>query len=307
MQDVTTFGPFNMAKPPFTCERHVLQEKSFRVSKNWQEWKGAWDSAERFDELMGLLHSGFSPEIDNGISIEESCDRLCFYLSVADGFKRYRHMLSLNPSERLLAEKAWKMLCGNFFATAGLSDYVRGRRESVMFSQRVLTKLLWFFDPRRENLSIGDDGHKEKLAAGFMRFFVGKVWHWGNCYDKKHPSFSNLSQESYAIRPQLVRLMDYDGHLDFLREKGVIEKLDADTLILFEKMALEGIGASWSDKFPVNSLSEAVGNGSELAEIVMILKEKVAFSEKQKLLQEAERERRVAEEKITRLSGSASK
>lgn len=119
----------------------ALVSREVRPICNWHEFLLRWEAAVTIEEMLGLLHSGFSVSCFGRAKHEESdynqADRPIFFLRVADGWLEaealrsptdslvgYRYGIdkngnsihkSLSELRQILAMKAFDLLCLNFF------------------------------------------------------------------------------------------------------------------------------------------------------------------------------------------------
>lgn len=171
-------------------ENHPLLVGTHKTILHWYEWKQRWDEAPNLETRLGLLSVGFDiaygyDPYDKTTTID---DRICFYLSVADGhrystnFQRVpddhriqgevfgKHTQNLTEALQRVAKQAFKALAGRFFRDK------EDRREPGRFEttrwledEKVIGKLLWFFrvdkNGRIRNLDTSWDRDPQSEAA----------------------------------------------------------------------------------------------------------------------------------------------
>ncbi len=158
-------------KPDF----HNLFTREIRPIRNWLEFLERWQAAATLEEMLGLLHAGFSVSLERyqyGEKEYDSIDRVIFYLTIADGWadddllempedgqKSYKYgrdrngyVLNRRPRElrQVVALKAFDMLCLDFFRVEIVKYSGRGERFNdvwvqVIASDRLFPVVLNFF------------------------------------------------------------------------------------------------------------------------------------------------------------------
>ncbi len=120
---------------------HNLFTREVRPIRDWYEWLEHWQAITTIEEMKGLLHSGFEKPIGYaGYSKKQldAVDRIIFYFGIADGWaercllesptdsgyiyynfgwdnRGNRIKKSQSESRQVVAEKAFDVLCLNFF------------------------------------------------------------------------------------------------------------------------------------------------------------------------------------------------
>ena len=138
---------------------HPLLTKELKGIETWEEWLDLWNRNTSFEGAVGLLH--YCP-LDRGASSAA----VCFCLDVAYGFTAASelrnpgdHMLRQNypiysmlfkdrieflEARRLVAKKAWEVLCNKFFHNTSKNSRCPSWWDNVKKIE-VLQKVLWFF------------------------------------------------------------------------------------------------------------------------------------------------------------------
>ncbi|QQG42765.1 MAG: hypothetical protein HYW15_00905 [Candidatus Giovannonibacteria bacterium] len=210
---------------------HDLFTREIRPISNWCEWLRRWQVAEILEEMVGLLHVGFSVSLERNYRCEKEydrIDRLVFYFTIADGWdnnyllrapedgeKSYKvgrddcgNVIRKTPSElrQRLALKAFDALCLNFFRMDLRED--RGNLKDVwereIASERLFPIIQNFFRAEKggfggvriRNLSHSDErSHNEKRAIDFLLNLARFIWGWR---EKEVPSWAEHKKEMEA-------------------------------------------------------------------------------------------------------------
>lgn len=179
----------------------LLTKKFFPIC-NWHEWLERWENAKTYEELMGLLHVGYSVSLDRYQGDERKyywTDRHHFYFSVADGWVSSYYLLQTStddsrefqigylknggseclPIHKLrgkLALKAFDLLCVNFFdpdmrpKSDGDREFM-WRWQMVVADDRLFPTLMSFFRPEK-------DGNVRNMRREFIKPPHGKNTHF---------------------------------------------------------------------------------------------------------------------------------
>ncbi len=176
---------------------HPLLSRNIRPLRNWHEWLARWEAAVSMEEMLGLLHTGFSDLLSRheyGEPKYDGTDRLLCYFYIADGWEDHE-LLELptdrgiyyswrdadgRPPSKLrqqIARKAFDMLCPNFFknpgGTTAFGPYGNCDREhvhyweSIVASERLLPVIQNFF--RAEKERYGDSIRIRNLTKPWVR------------------------------------------------------------------------------------------------------------------------------------------
>jgi hypothetical protein len=291
---------------------HILLQRELERDLDWERWKKRWNEVKTPEELIGLLHCGFSVSAQYPAGY---VDRVCFYLNVADGYSESESFF-LSPSERerglvsdrlerafkkrqAVAMKAWTMLCDHFFKKS--EDRERTTWPNLVIEKPIFEKLLWFFGPLEE---IGgrdnfpprsSEKHDDLTALVFLFEFVRFAWEFV-CRDRHSGERDEKIREMFrAERPRLVRILECIGELDFLLRR---EDIDESVLGKLKEMALRKY--LWFDK-KYRTIPEAIYEGSEAARVYLLLRVKQGEEKRRERFKEAERTARAANQVLTRL------
>jgi len=223
---------------------HILMKRDIRPIVNWLEFMDRWEKAQTYEELLGLLHKGFTIN-------DSSCysDRLVFYFNVADGwsdgkglrtkpgeFKGFYQILDKNgettPKDKQylrldLANKAFEMLCTNFFKfSENLKIHLRlcsagarlsWWREKIINSCLFLTILNFFFTIDEDgaivvssNLKKVNDSYNGKFILEFIIAFTTILFEWEkrdfSCLKGESDSYMRQVEEYVSVTNDRVNL-----------------------------------------------------------------------------------------------------
>ncbi len=219
-----------------------LLKREIRPIRNWHEWLERWNAVETIEEIIGLLHIGFSVVLERQMYYEktyDAIDRLTFYFNTADGwandrllrtsekengeekkyqfgFDTYGNWIHRTSSEmrQLVADKAFNMLCQNFFKVElyeGRNGY-EGDWRKIVVSERLFPIIQSFF--RIQKQRFGNDieirnlpnrcekSHNGQLIIDFLLSLAKFIWGW-----KERDNFGNKEtrEQNTAMR---IRLND---------------------------------------------------------------------------------------------------
>ncbi|MEI6057939.1 MAG: hypothetical protein WCQ60_03135 [bacterium] len=195
----------------------TLCDRIIRPIRNWNEWLQLWFSAEAYEVMLGLLHTGFSVSFDRWNHTEhqyDSTDRIKLYFEIADGWENSFNLLRLpadgnteykigydvngsankkTPYElrKMVATKAFDMLCVNFFKPVidvpPQDENYNWKWERSIMKTGLLKVISGFFcveDSHNRfvirNLSrcVGDQSFNEKHAISFLLALAQFLWQW---------------------------------------------------------------------------------------------------------------------------------
>lgn len=235
---------------------HPLLTREVRPILNWYEFSVLWQEATTYEEMLGLLHIGFSLPYGSVGYV----DRLIFYFNIADGWmdecsfqaprdgdKEYQVVSVCERNEtkkpcefrRLLAHKAFDILCRHFFkAESDKSDGRFGTKQGKWIaSERLLPVIQHFFrvkeNEREEkygncNLHFWPEqrNHNEEHAIAFLLKLAKYIWEW-----KEKESWGNwipseMEKEQAAevrsrldsAKPWMIEVLAGFQRLDVLRK-----------------------------------------------------------------------------------------
>ncbi len=195
-------------------EPYPLSENPICSLDTWTSLRSLWDKECSSNEpqaevLLGLLHRGFEICHQSEIPQEDKVDRICLYLEMAHGYKNR----DSDPRGKL-TEKAWRMLCQNYFkGEKNIYDF------ELATNPVVLDKLLWFFKPgfryidAQRNIPSWSRNHYEDKAVWYLVGLVRFVWFE---YERYHCTDSGVIDYFHSKRPELVGILNDLHKLDIL-------------------------------------------------------------------------------------------
>ena len=300
---------------------HPLVAKGIGYIANWTEWEEIWEKETRTEFLNSLLHFGFEVRASTE---EEAIARICKYLEIADGcfdyhtfsadsaqFALYGHRFGVEVNAQslryVLGQKAFQMLCQNLFKNTSKENYLPSWLTSITIQPQVFSKILWFFrlDDRGNIYNLWDaKGHNAEIATNFAREFACFAWKCNdNFYDQIHDSATAIFRES---RPFMIEILfglrETNFLLDRERYKSFDEACDKKLEELSLSFKLYGLyGYGLLDSKP-KTIEEACFAGSEGARALILLRIMKKESARLERLCEAQKQRREADEEISKLS-----
>lgn len=285
---------------------------------NWGEWERSWDEemervAPRTENLLGSLHLIFA--IPGGYS-----KAVLHLLEIADGYYvnftlREGDPVIYFPKENrkigwnvrhVIAEKAWKLLCDNFFKNRAEKSWHTPSWTRTVADKEVFNRLLWFFDPQKRCLNIPYRNNRDRYdetALQFLREFVIFAWYFRTFDDRwgPHEEDEVIQKMFREARPKLVEILDAIHGLDFLLNgEGLIKEneyperlINAAVIAKLEELALENH----------ETVKEAAWAGSYAAQTLLVLHSNMKEQKRQKHITEAEQQAEEARHKLAKLSG----
>lgn len=292
---------------------HPLFSRKIRNIIDWKEWLDLWQKANTFEELYGLIQTGFNCGTYADDSLE---DRICFYFDLADGYNNEISAQLTGDSRKnqknieSLAKKAFGVLCDNFFASDNEQRQPLWKR--FIAKEKIFKKLLWFFRPTGfgvENNFPSAIYTSSKKEFGIINEFLANFYTYVLKY-KPEVSFTGVKKELEVTvekmlaeaRPFIVAMMEESGHLKILMDKEI--NLDDDSMAQLYRMSMT---KHWSfnvariDEY--SSLEEAIYFGSRPAVYYKIMQIKKEEAERQKKIKELENQKRIAESELKKLLG----
>ena len=308
---------------------HVLTEKDVSCIASWKQWKERWEEESCVEILHSLLHFGFSVTVDG---YDEDAERVCMYLNIADKgdsflrvFQRSddkdlhfyntfgREVRTTEDLRKVLSQKAFQMLCQNFFKNTSEKDYYLPSWMPLAAHPQVFTKLFWFFRLNElwgmPNLHLRYSGnHNEEIAADFALNFCLSAWdcdeEYGNRYYKVSEEVRERLKQS---QPDMITILFGLRKLDVLLRRDICENIDKECIKKLQELTLESelnlpdIGSCVGRRRKPQSIEEACLGRSQAAQVLIVLQviqsEKERFDEMRRL----EEQRREAEEKLNKL------
>lgn len=293
---------------------HPLYGNQPSFIESWKQWKELWESCELAEFQHSLLHVGFQV---GTLSREERCERVCFYLDVADSQNNDAFNPPWNPEEqqserhnrgsldtplgrvdsgdirRLIAWKAFTVLCGIFFKDRWEGPWVEFPSWTLLCQPSVFEKVLWFFrvdEKRIANLSYPSEDHRTKTAWLFaydVCQFAFEFRYFGKYEGEEDIKTQGFLRDAW---PRMIPL------ICALRETNLLlkhhEVLSDECLSTLERLALEETtwvptqGGITSHYSKVTSVEEACYVGSAAARALILLR--TIKNEHQRLMEVAE-------------------
>jgi hypothetical protein len=330
---------------------HPLLEKKVRTTANWCEWLALWQSTENFGDLRSLLHDGFTTSLERaGYNEKEydKVDRLIFYFSIADGwdtcepfqksettgiyflghdFSGNRILKNSSELRQMLAQKAFDMLCLNFFKAESKEEQGDEFANFGKFRgfDRLQPVIQNFFRPEKNmfsetkirNLTFrGERSHNEEQAVNFLLKLVKSIWKWKAPVvyfsqkqerEKEEEAIRARKARVDSLKPWLIEVLAQLGRLDILQEH--ILELDKPCLDKLEEIALrtelKDHRHPVAEDRLVTSIEEACYAGSGAAWFLKRCQLKMKEQKRLMAIQNAERKFAESKRKLAELSGKA--
>ena len=257
----------------------------------WDQWMARWRAIKNAEEMLGLLHCGFTV-VASG---REDIERICFYLDVADGHNsslgfelsgESRDYFSSQPRfldqgmpwsevRRSIARKAFETVTNAVFKNRSKG----GDSPSWLWlieHPELVDKVLWFFRVEEDSPCIKNAGiHKvenivyAEIVRTFLSTFVTQRW-WFTYLGDDH--YRAIQRQLRERRPRFIEILWGIGELEKLFSRNY--ELDKACLAKLEELAFrqslqlptkkeDRFGVSWDERYrkPI-SLAEAHYGGS---------------------------------------------
>ncbi len=288
-----------------------IRDRTIDTIRNWHEFLMLWNQAKTLEQMLGLLHTGYSVPLEPRDCNEpwySEVDRLEFYFfAAADGWadkRQFRNSIdegmyrlvdgvqkSQSEIQLILAQKAFDILCQNFFKKGSSALGMYALADLHDYTGRFSSAILKFFRAEKEQ---GDDNvgirnlhnriggfrsSNEKSAVAFLLNLAECVWTHAESQDKPH-----YLAWLETMRPWTIELLSFLGKLDVLEKR--LLSLDESSLAKLEEIALRS-KLLWhyhpvAKDRPVATLDEACLAGSKEARL---LKERDLIQAEQKRLE----------------------
>jgi hypothetical protein len=323
-------GGVEMKTQP-SAAKHPLEGKGVTHIQSWGAWKERWEKESCTEILHSLLHFGFGVSAD----WNEAIERLCLYLEIADNggerwgvfsseddrqFQAYkafgREVNTKAELREVLTQKAFPMLCQNFFKNTAEHSYSLPSWVRMVIVPQVLAKLFWFFRLNsqgqiqniRPHLRY-DNEHQKKIARDFAYDFCLFVWECGNpgAYHDYREISEDVRTAFYKARPDVITLLAGLGELDLLLKGNRYEEMDKACLKKLESLAfdydlwLPNVNEIRGDYRKPRTIEEACLGKSQAAHVLLVLRTLLVEKERFDKIRELEEQRREAEKKLTEL------
>ncbi|TSC81858.1 MAG: hypothetical protein G01um101420_771 [Parcubacteria group bacterium Gr01-1014_20] len=248
----------------------VVQEsdplsRPFREISSWSEWKKKWTAVTTVEEAFGLLHVGFAvpeKEVKFNALEEERADRVQLYLEVSNG-----HAFFPSSQKRTLrqkvAEKAWKVLCNEVFASRGRMAGFTGTDWSIFCTTpAVFRKLLWFFTVGEGQNLPTKPTHDHDVARKFLLWMISFVWQ----LETPDRDQEKLYKDSRPLMAEMLCRMDVP---EIIHRSSL--EVDEPTLTRLKKLALSLDTKFSGHRAFYRNVDEAVFYRSRIAELVVVI------------------------------------
>jgi len=288
--------------------KNPLLEKDIHPTWSWVEWRKRWDDCNNAEELIGLLHRGFSlPHI----RWEELPERICFYLEIADGWRSEsdfylpgegRH--TSHPNYRhAIALKALKVLCVSVFKNTETDRYHGAPSwAKLVVREEVLKKVFWFFlrENNRPSQYANNLQQENEILFSFLRGLVLFIWEF-NFFGKYAGDEDKGVQKMFLkYRPATVQIMYYLHDLDFFL--GRKEKIDAKTLEILEHMAMTKLFSNEKRPQSIEEAYHLTDQRSATAKVVLLMRAWQKEHARQEQIEKAEWRMREAQQTLQKLT-----
>ncbi|MDD5043156.1 MAG: hypothetical protein PHD51_00605 [Patescibacteria group bacterium] len=270
---------------------HPLLKFVPRVWHSFEEWLKRWEQTTYLAEKLGLLHGLL---VGEGWPIKDRHQLVLFLLEVADGYNNdsnfycreeglygYGNGEKNSVNRRAIAEKAFDVLCLNFFKGSE-KNYGEPLWWWMVSDERLFEKVLWFLAPDRKNCQylgrLYRLNHSQEIFKKFLQDFSWLGWEYRQFVQKYSdrwllPPEEETEKRMIATRPQFIEILDTLGELHCLNgqelDPASIKKLTE--LALGRRCHLPKISVEDNDTYRIpKSLEEAVLGGSVAAVIIVL-------------------------------------
>ncbi len=330
-----------------------LSSRKVQPICNWCEWLERWKVAGTYQEMLGLLHCGFDVSLEKDRHREkefDQIDRLIFYFEIAEGWADHSYFLPTyqyqekyqvgydeygnvqmktgSELRQQLAQKAFDMLCGNFFNAEQYED-IHTESFGWVWTEHVLSARLFpviqnFFRVKETegdrvrlcNFShsfLDRKSHKEKVAVAFLLKLAQFSWKWREPHldclrdrTEQEQKYSAIRLRLESAKPWMIEV------LASLKQLNILEKwlfgFDQACLDKLRELAMGNTLTHYHQ--PVNedrkvlTIEEACLVGSPAA--WLLKKRELGIHEKERLIKikHAERQKEEADEELRKLWNS---
>ncbi len=270
---------------------HPLFDDRLEYIISWEEWKKLWDETQLAEFRHSLLFVGFNVSTK---SLAEDGERLCRYLSLADGHNEasppWKKWSNPNHSSsfdtplgkckdrgellRIISEKAFRELCEYFFKEEWKGDKVKSPSWVYLVSQiRVFEKIVWFFRVHEEgtmNLRRCKDTHHGQVAESFARGVCRFAFEFNSVGVVPTVSDDNIKAFLKSSWPKLIPLVCALGETQLLFRHH--PELSDECLNILEGLALGHELWNLGRSRKVTSVEEACYAGSNPAHTLILLR-----------------------------------
>lgn len=315
-----------------------LLKQRIVVEETWDELLGAFSESISYRHMLGMLHTGFDVSLRKDYDeLYGEEERLIFYLRASEGWNdsellrmvgdsKAEHLVgfgkfgnrrtrTLSGVRQLLAQKAFNVLCTNYFGKMVRYSEDEEPWVEILKNERLFSAIQNFFRLGKrndrfciENLSrINENSsHSEVQAVKFLLDLAMAIFEWGRDTHQWHAD----ERIQKKAQPWMIGVLAYLGELQLLQKEpfDCFEHfhLSDECLAKLEKFSLEEeywiFGGADSVDFPIESLEKACYLDSQTAQFLkMYLIRKEAF-DRQKALDKAEDDLAKARQKVKDLT-----
>jgi len=280
-------------------DRPILADKAITFIPNWEAWLEAWRTTDCAEALLGLLYVGFEiPQPYN------ACERICFYLDLADGnglqeasfadnprdeqqkhntsFDVDRQKMTIGAIRKALAQKALSVLCKHYF---GLKRTEREYNPNpawieLVLNEAVFEKTLWFFQVISDEWGPGNrikngttsDKRQSEVIKDFLCSFCELFWKFKQLDPDRERESDRQHIEKFRLnRQRIIPLMDQLGILNLLlrypstdQDDKVVNALTK--IVMSESSYFPGESSMRSPKNPEEAL---LGGRGQVASVIL--------------------------------------
>ncbi len=291
---------------------HPLVRKEIGSISDWSHWLRRWEETSDAEILLGLLHTGFSVRTSYP---DEVVARICFYLEIADG---HRCESVFRPEDKsgwwdrelsgrrlLLAVKAWKMLCGNFFKESSEQGERGATWKTLTLYPVLFEKLIWFFDPRRHeypgNIPRRNEKHEGEIVHQFLEEWIALCWGW-QCGEWRHDEKCQAIKQIFlSVRLKFIDILEDIGRLNFLLTVPTQARVEVNQASMRHLRRL-ALGQGYHKQYA--TIEEAIFDGRQAARVYLLLSTMQAEDERRRKVAGAEELKRKAEKQLEELANS---
>lgn len=251
----------------------------------WSRWKERWSVTKNVEEMLGLLHCGFTVTVSG----REGIERICFYLDIADGHTSLLNFRFPSSQQRFfgedmskirqsIARKAFEIVTNAVFKNRSKGGDHPSWLWLVDYPELV-DKVLWFFRTEEDRPCIKNAGSYDventvysEIVHVFLSKFVTQRWCFANFIEYASNHDRVIQRQLRERRPRFIEILWGIGELEKLFSRNY--ELDKACLAKLEELAFrqslqlptkkeDRFGVSWDERYrkPI-SLAEAHYGGS---------------------------------------------
>ena len=299
-------------------ENHPLMAWQPSCIESMRQWFDEWERAKLAERKRELLFVGFEVETE---STEMRINRIKHYLAVADDHTGSAWTFHVAPGDDeehvkrtafgrkkmhelriIIAQKAFEMICLNFFKNKSQSSDDRPSWTFLMSQEEVLKSVLYFFRLEKNNprnfvnlhlSSFEKSDHFTLIAVDFLRRFIISAWP-ANESDARVSAWWDADALDMFRRyyPKFVDILHGLGQSQLLFERHA--NIDKASLTRLKELALGR---------PMHrTIEEAIFSGSQAARTFLLLEVIKKEGKRREEFQQAKRVADKANRKLEQLS-----